>query len=236
MPDIISVLERAAAVPTRAPDLDRPHRRTRARRIALVSAALVILLAASLSVFALSSPHRVTVRVVATPSTSTTSQPGSGSLQLLPTYHDAKNHFAIGIFDGWRPSSGTLAPWLHSPHEILSLATVPLAPSSLPGNQAACPSEVPKVVVEGIGHDGAFVGIYEWIKGEGVYSAEPWPAGGAGSLHWGPGCRLATGAPVQIATFTRNGRDFSVTKVLGPGAVSADAEIDAMLNSFAPTP
>ena len=234
MPDIISVLERAAAAPTQEPDVDRAVRAAWRARVAAAAVASVVVATITLSGYVAlrpSSPrHRVTVSGPPPAASTTIPRP------LEPNYRDAKNGFEIAIFGGWKRSNGTLEPWLYSPHEILSVATVALAPSPLPGNQAACASEVPKVAVDGIGRAGAFMGIYEWRKGQGLYTAEAWRGGSSAHLAWGPGCKLTTGATVSIATFELGGRDFTVSTVVGPDAVSARAEIYGMLDAFALQP
>jgi hypothetical protein len=149
--------------------------------------------------------------------------------------HDAANDFDIAIPPGFMRSHGVLEPWLYSPHEILSLATVPLAP--LPGspdvNQAACPSEIPKVAVDGIGSTGAFLGIYEWIRGQGLYTTEPRPAH-ASELQWREGCPLPNGTTVSIATLRDGNRDFTVAIVLGRLAQDARTRLYEVLDSFTP--
>ena len=148
-------------------------------------------------------------------------------------FRDATHLFSIDIPAGWFRSERPLAPWLHSPHEILSIATVPVAPSRLPGNQAACPSEIPKVAVDAIGRDGAYLGIYEWIRGEGSYGTEPRPEHAA-LLHWVRECPLPNGVTALGATFTDGNRDFTVHMVLGADAGALRAEIYAALDSFRP--
>ena len=100
-----------------------------------------------------------------------------------------------------------------SRHRTTSCRSRPfrLAPLNIPAgtNGAACPSEVPKVVVDGIGRSGAYLSIREWIPGQGLYSAEPRPANVA-DLHWEKGCALPDGMTVSIATFRDGHRDFTV--------------------------
>ena len=160
-------------------------------------------------------------------STATTSLPGTPF-----EFRDASRRFSIEVPVGWFRSVRPLAPWLHSPHEILSIATVPVAPSTQPGNQAACPSEIPKVAVDAIGRDGAYVGIYEWIRGEGSYRAEPRP--GHAALPWVRECPLPNGVTAFGATFTDGNRDFTVHMVLGADAGGLRSEIYAALDSFRP--
>ena len=141
-------------------------------------------------------------------------------------HQDRGNGFSIRVAPGWTLSSAPLRPWLASPHELLSAATVPLAPSRRPGNQAACPSEVAQVVVDQIGRDGGYFSLDEGFTGG------PRPDHAA-DLDWRRGCALPQGMTVEIATFRDAERDFVVTTVFGPSASKARrADLYAMLDSL----
>jgi Protein of unknown function (DUF4232) len=230
MGDISTLLTRAAATPTRGPDLDGPVRKARRRRAGVRLIATALLGAAiAVPAFALLRRHPAEKLHVGTAETTATPAPSSAP----STFRDASHRFSIRIPHAWFRTKRPLEPWLYSPHEILSLATVPLAPSPLPGNQAACPSEIPKVAVDAIGPEGAYLAIYEWIPGEGIYTAEPRPAHAA-ALHWAPECPLPNGLTARGATFRDGKRDFSVSMILGANAADRRAEIDDALDSFRP--
>lgn len=146
-------------------------------------------------------------------------------------YHDATNRFSINLADGFHVAPKPLAPWLHSPYDVLNVATVALEPSPLPSNQAACPSEIPKVIANGIGSDGASLTIREWRPGEGIYVAEARPLKSE-DLSWTAGCTLPSGMSNFGATFRDQGRDFSVQIVLGSNAQARRTDLEAMLDSF----
>jgi len=146
-------------------------------------------------------------------------------------FRDAAHRYSIQIPAGWYRASEPLAPWLASPQEILSVATLPLSPSPRPGNQAACPSEIPKVAVDAIRPDGAYLWIGEWTPGQGLYTSEPRPDH-AINLHWRNECPLPNGISAAGATFRDQGRDFSVHMVLGRTAAARRAEIYAALDTL----
>lgn len=230
MGDISVLLTRAAATPTRGPDVDDALRKTRRRRAAVrLTTAALLAAAIALAVSSTLQTNRTQkLRVVAGTSTVTTTLP-----ETPAEFRDATHRFSIEIPVGWFRSEQPLEPWLHSPHEILSIATAPVSPSPLPGNQAACPSEIPKVAVDAIGRDGAYLGIYEWIRGEGSYGTEPRPAHAA-LLDWVRECPLPNGIVALGATFTDGNRDFTVHMVLGADAAARRSEIYAALDSFHP--
>ncbi len=226
MADISTLLDRAAATPTRGPDIDGPFRRARRTRVAARSiAAMVIVAAIAVTVFAVVLPTRDHLRVASTTTTTVTSVPSE--------FHDATHRFTIQIPAGWYRAQQPLAPWLHSPHEILSLATVPLSPIPLDGNQAACPSEIPKAAVQRMGPGDAYLWIGEWIPGEGTYTAEPRPERAA-DLHWQHECPLPNGITAVGATFRDGTRDFSAHLVFGADATARRAELYTILDSFRP--
>ncbi len=229
MGDISTLLARAAETPTRGPDIEGALRHARRRRTALRLAATAFLGAAlAIPAYATLRPkpaHQVHVGGGATVTTAPPAPPVE--------YHNAAHHYSIEIPVGYFRSEQPLEPWLVSPHEILSVATAPVIPSPLPGNQAACPSEIPKVAVDAIGRAGAYLGIYEWIRGEGIYGTEPRPARAA-LLHWRPECPLPNGITAFGATFTDGNRDFTVHMVLGADATARRAQIYAALDSFHP--
>jgi hypothetical protein len=226
MPDITALLERAAAEPTSEPDVARCYQRALTRRRALWGTSAVVVATAVIvgGIIAVRSDSTARIQVGSPPSTS------------VPTevYRDAEHRFSITLPAGWQRAP-SLAPWLHSPYDILDVATVPLQPSLEPGNQAACPAEVPKVAVAGLGRTGAYLSIREWRPGEGMYTAQPRPARAA-DLRWGVGaCELASGAVVSTATFSDQGRDFSVTMVTGAESTAPVALMD-ILDSFVVEP
>jgi hypothetical protein len=228
MPDVTSLLERAAAEPVHGPDVESPYRRACRRRAWTVAAVAVVVALGIATGVALRPDGTRRVRIApATPAPST--------LPSVSTFHDTENKFSIDIPEGFQRSNGVLEPWLSSPHEIISLATVPLTPYPAPPgvNEAACPSEIPKVAINAIGDDGAFVGMYEWIVGRGLYQASPRTAHAA-DLDWQNGCALPGGMTVSIATFDDHGRDFTVAVVLGRAAAALRPTIDALLDSFQP--
>ena len=223
MDDISTLLARGAATPTRGPDIDALLRRARRRSRAtvLIATALVVAVIAPVA-YGLAGPKPAQkIRVTTTTPLSAPSE-----------FRDATHHFVIQVPAGWFRTEQPLEPWLLSPHEILSVATVPLSPL---GNHAACPSEIPKVAVDAIGPNGAYLGIYEWIRGEGIYTAEPRPDNAA-HLHWEPECPLPNGITAFGATFTDRNRDFTVTMVLGVNATDRRSEIYASLDRFRPEP
>ena len=188
----------------------------------------VVVLACALVLAACSSTHNAQSGS-SSPSTASPSTPSASPFEFRSSTH----HYSIEIPAGWFRSEQPLEPWLESPHEILSLATVSVRPSPLPGNQAACPSEIPKVAVDAIGRAGAYLGIYEWIRGEGQYVTEPRPVHAA-LLHWVRECPLPNGIVAFGATFTDGTRDFTVHMVLGADAATRRAAIYAALDSFHP--
>ncbi len=229
MGDVSTLLARAAATPTRGPDLERVLRRARRRRTAVRLGATALLgVAIALPAYLTLRP-KPTRQVRVGGSTTVTSVPPASAVE----YRNPTHHYSIEIPAGWFRSEKPLEPWLESPHEILSIATVPLSPSPLPGNQAACPSEIAKVAVDAIGRDGVYLGIYEWIRGQGQYGTEPRPHHAA-LLHWVRECPLPNGITALGATFTDGNRDFTVHMVLGADATARRAEIYAALDSFHP--
>ena len=225
MADLQSLLEHAAASPSRRPDVERPYRRRhRGRRSSLV---LVVLLAAAAAGVAIthqsSAPGtRVQVR-----------PPGPAVPKPAPAlYRDPTDRMSISIAPGWQREPHALRPWLYSPHEILSLATAPLAPTPGAGNHAACASEIAQVVVDGIGPEGGYMSIDEWRPGQGLYTAGP-RRRRAADLDWAAGCKLPNGMRDQIATVRDAGRDFTITLVFGSGErASRRAELYKMLDTL----
>jgi len=216
MPDIASVLERAAATPTRGPDIARPLRRQRRRRIA---AAISVASAVVVGVVVLTAVLRP--------------QHGNGRVEVQPpapvtrvTSHGA----SIEVPGGWYATTKPLAPWLYSPFEVFSIATTTLEPSPLPGNQAACPSEIPRAAVDGIASDGAYLWIGEWRGG--IYEPAPRPSTFDGVTL--PGlCKLPRGLAAYGGVDRDGTTDFQVTMVFGPDATpERRAEIDRMLDSL----
>ena len=116
------------------------------------------------------------------------------------------------------------------PFEVFSIATSPLEPSPLPGNQAACPSEIPQVAVDGIAPDGAYLWIGEWRGG--LYEPGPRPSTFDGVKL--PGlCPLPRGLQAYGGVFRDGTTDFNVTMIFGPDASPARrAEINRMLDSL----
>jgi hypothetical protein len=240
MPDITSVLERAAATPTRGPDVERPLRRLRRRRIAAAtSAACVMIAGIAVLAIALQPQHRSDrVQVVPPPP---------------PVSSTATSHGAsIEVPAGWHVTTKPLAPWLYSPFELFSIATTPLEPlppvsvdpqrctpptgqvlkpvAGCNTNQAACPSEIPQVAVDGIAPDGAYLWIGEWRGG--LYEAAPRPSTFDGvTLH--DLCALPRGLKAYGGAYRDGATDFDVTMMFGPDAPPARrADIDRMLDSL----
>src|SRR5690242_10722597 len=133
MPDITSVLERAAAAPSGAPDVDGPIRRKRWTRATIVATACVLVL--FLSVLLVPRGHaRVVVSTPPTPPTT------------LPAPTSATSHGAtITVPAGWYASKEPLNWWISSPFELFSISTSPLPASPhVAANEAACPAEIPQ--------------------------------------------------------------------------------------------
>ncbi len=240
MPDISSVLERAASAPTRGPDVEGPLRRQQRTRIAVTTSATCAVVAA-IAVFAmvLQPQHRKErVQVVEPPPPVTTTATSHGA--------------SIDVPPGWYVTAKPLAPWLSSPFELFSIATTPLEPappvSVDPGlctpataqtllpvegcdtNQAACPSEIPLVAVDGIDPDGAYLWIGQWRGG--IYEPAPRPSTFDGlELH--ALCALPRGLRAYGGAFRDGATDFEVTIMFGPDAPAARrAEINRMLDSL----
>jgi hypothetical protein len=229
MGDISTLLARAAATPTRGPNIEGALRHARRRRTAVRLGAMALLGAAiALPAYFTLRPKPTHKVHVGGTNTVTTAPPASPFEYRNPTHH-----YSIEIPAGWFRSDQPLEPWLESPHEILSIATASVVPSPLPGNQAACPSEIAKVAVDAIGRDGAYLGIYEWIRGQGQYGTEPRPDHAA-LLHWVRECPLPNGITAFGATFTDKNRDFTVHLVLGADAQARRAQIYEALDSFHP--
>ncbi len=229
MGDISTLLARAAATPTRGPDIEGAVRLARRRRTAVRLGAMALLGAAIALPAYLTLRPKPTHNIHVEGATTVTTAPPASPFE----YHDPTHRYSINIPAGWFRTERPLEPWLESPHEILSIATSPVSPSPLPGNQAACPSEIPKVAVDAIGRAGAYLGIYEWIRGQGLYGTERRP-GRAALLHWQPECPLPNGITAFGATFTDGNRDFTVHMVLGADATARRAQIYEALDSFHP--
>lgn len=217
MPDITSVLERAAAAPTRMPDVKGPRRRQRWTRVCIATATSLALVFAFLFVPRNHQHPRVT--------TVHPAQQPPAPVRLHS--HDA----TIDVLPGWHASSEPLAWWLYSPSELFSIATSPLPPSPhKQPNEAACPSEIPQVAVDSIADDGAYLWIGEWRGG--IYNASPRPAAAQGIILQ-PGCELPRGEKSYLALLRDGTHDYSVTYVLGKNAPpSRKAEIERMLDSL----
>jgi hypothetical protein len=222
MPDITSVLERAAAAPTRTPDVEGPRRRQRTTRaLAAVGACAAVVVIAVFAVML--QPARTKPRV-------TTTHPAEQPPASAPLRsHDA----TIDVASGWQASSEPLAWWLDSPFELFSIATSPLPPSPhRQPNEAACPSEIPQVAVDNIADDGAYLWVGEWRPGVGLYTPSARPPTFDG-LTWQPGCELPRGEKSYVGIFRDGTHDYSVTYVLGKDAPpSRQADIDRMLDSL----
>lgn len=223
MPDVISVLERAAATPTRAPDVESASRRQRRTRLAVAAAAVVCAACAVFVIALVPSDNRPRVQVAQSPASTTAPAPR--------TVHSG--NATIDVPQGWYTSAEPLAWWLHSPFELFSVSTVPLGQSRHDvGNDAACPSEIPRVAVEGLPDDGAYLWIGEWRPGEGTYQPSPRPTFGDGIV-LRPGCDLPRGQKAYLGVYRDGTHDYSVTYVLGKDAPPArKADIARMLNSL----
>jgi len=219
MPDITSLLERAAAAPGGAPDIERPLQR---KRWARAGAALTVCAVVALVVVVAPGRSKSHV-VVSTPPTSAEQQPQSVR----------RADATIDVLPGWYASDKPLAPWLHSPFELFSISTTPgVQPLANVANCAACASEIPKVAVDAIGTTGAFLWIGEWRPGEGEYEAAPRPNTFDGMV-LSPGCNLPHGMKPYIGAFRDGARDFTVSYLIGPDApASARADIDRMLDTL----
>jgi hypothetical protein len=218
MPDISAVLERAAAAPTRGPDIERPLRRQRRTRIAAAMSAGCAGIAAVVVLAIVLHPQQPNerIRVVEPPPPVTTTATSHGASVEVPA--------------GWHVTTKPLAPWLYSPFELFSIATSPLEPAPLPGNQAACPSEIPQVAVDGIAPDGAYLWIGEWRGG--LYEAAPRPSAFDGTK-LNDLCALPRGLKAYGGAFRDGATDFEVTMMFGPDAPPARrAEINRMLDSL----
>lgn len=218
MPDITSVLERAAAAPNRAPQVDEPYRharRARAVRVGVFAVLVVAIAAGTVVVSTRPSGHRVVVQAQPKPN--------------IASSHDAE----ITVAPAWSVASTSLAWSLHSPFELFSISTSPLPPSPhLQPNEAACPSEIPAVAVDNLPTDGAYLWIGEWRPSEGLYQAAPRPTTFSG-VAMDAECPLPRGEHAFGATYRDGTHDFSVTYVLGPDApATRRSEIDQMLNSL----
>jgi hypothetical protein len=222
MPDLASVLERAAAEPTHGPDVASPLRRRRWQRVAVVSGAAVVVIA--VVVAALAWPRGGASHVVVT--------------RPAPTPALSSSHGAtIELQPGWVASSEPLNWWISSPYELFSLSTSPLPPSRHDvQNDAACPSEIPNTVAANLPADGAYLWITLWGP-MGLYQTRPWPAD-ASQIDWSSSvadgyCRLPRGLTIHSATLARGDHNLSLSYVLGPDAPpTRKADIDKMLNSL----
>jgi hypothetical protein len=220
MPDVTSVLERAAAAPTRSPDIETPARRSRRRRVMRASAAVAVVAAVVIGVLAVGNTQSSHVRVTGPPPVP---QP------ITMTSHDA----SIDVTPGWSTSTEPLEWWLISPFELFSIATFPLPPSrhDVP-NDAACPSEIPAAAVDNLPADGAYLWIGEWVPNEGLYQTAPRPVSFSG-VALNPACPLPRGEQAFSSIYRDGARDFTVTYVLGPDAPTSRRDaIDQMLNSL----
>jgi len=222
MPDITSVLDRAAAAPSGPPDVDGPIRRKRWSRISIAAGACaVVLVFAVLLVTRQSDRRRV---VVETP-------PTAAAAPARVESHGA----TIDVLPDWHATPEPLNWWMHSPFELYSIATVPLPPSPHKApNEAACPAEIPQVVADNLPADGAYLWITLWRPHEGLYGTTPWP-GDASAIDFqrNDGCKLPNGLTTYDTTL-RNGKyDLSIAYVLGPDASPARrTEINQMLDSL----
>jgi hypothetical protein len=220
MPDIIAVLERAAAEPTHGPDVATPLRRRRWQRVAVASGALVLVIAviATIVAWPRGEGHQV---VISTPAQQTVESHGA-TIELQP---------------GWAASSEPLNWWIGSPYELFSLSTSPLPPSRHDvQNDAACPSEIPNTVATNLPADGAYLWVTLWGP-SGLYQTKPWPAD-AGEIDWNSWvgdryCTLPRGLTIHTATLARGTHNLTISYVLGPDAPpTRKADIDKMLNSL----
>jgi hypothetical protein len=241
MPDITSVLERAAAVPTRGPDIERPLRRQRQARLAAATSVTCAVVAAVVVFAIVLQPQHRNGRVQVEP-------PPPVTTATTATSHGA----SIDVPAGWHVTDKPLAPWLYSPFELFSIATSPLeqAPpltvdpsrctpptgqvlrpiAGCNTNQAACPSEIPQVAVDGIAPDGAYLWIGEWRGG--LYEAGPRPSTFDG-VTLSDLCALPRGLKAYGGAFRDGTTDFNVTMMFGPDAPPARrAEINRMLDSL----
>ena len=137
----------------------------------------------------------------------------------------------IRIPPGWYHSEEPLAPWLSDPHEILSIATTPIAPIDAPGNQAACPSEIPKAGVDAIGTRG----IYVWLgTASRTFAASPIPRPTSfARAPWNDLCPLGDGAVSQGLVYEDAGREIVVSVVIGAKATRQQrTELYSMLDSM----
>jgi hypothetical protein len=182
---------------------------------------------------------------------------GSDGVQVVPppppVSSTATSHGAsIDVPPGWHVTAKPLAPWLYSPFELFSIATTPLeqAPplsvdpqrctpptgqvlepvAGCNTNQAACPSEIPQVAVDGIAPDGAYVWIGEWRGG--LYEPAPRPSTFDG-VTLNDLCALPRGLKAYGGAYRDGATDFEVTMMFGPDAPPARrADINRMLDSL----
>ena len=216
MPDVSSVLERAAASPTREPDVATPLRRRRWQRASVGAGAFVLLIVAvgAFAVWPRGQAHKVRI---STPPPLQTIESHGATITLQP---------------GWVASSEPLNWWVHSPFELFSLSTSPLPPSShAVANDAAYASEIPRTVADNLASDGAYLAVYLWRPHEGLYGATPRDP--AKPIDFLPLCALPRGLHGYGANIQDGDYVYEVTYVVGPDvSATRKADIDAMLNSL----
>jgi hypothetical protein len=201
---LTALLDRAAARPARDPDVDGPYRAARRRRVAAASTVAVAVAGASFAV------------AIDRPGPSTDVQTTMPTAPPWTEYRDEQAGFSLPIAAGWQRSSGPLAPWLTNPRERLSLATVPTEPIDAPGNQAVCPSEIPRAGVERLRADDVYLWLGEYSPPGNPLFANPNPRPKTfAKAGWSPLCELGGGLTAEGFTFSDGGREFHVTVVLG---------------------
>ena len=194
---------------------DHANRRPQRLRAAVLAAALVVVAAVIIG--------------VGVPRGRNSTEPRSPGAS--PRLHSIDGAFSIRIPSGWHSSEKPLAPWLADPHEMLSVATAPIAPIDAPGNQAACPSEIPKAGVNAIGRNG----IYVWIGGASkAFNSTPIPRPTSfASAPWHGLCALGNGSHTEGLTFEEFGRSIVISVVVGATASDRQqSDLYAMLDSM----
>jgi hypothetical protein len=214
MDDLTVLLERAAARPRGEPRVIGTGGTRRHPVVALSAGLLTVVVA--VAVVALSARHDGSSRPPAPPVT-------GGAVD--------RDGVAAVLPPGWYASASPTAPWLTSPHEVMSFATAPIEGSADDGrNRAACPSEIPEVGVDAARPRGAFVWIGDLAGGATHAPAAARPRSFAGA-DWHALCELP-GVETRGTTFRESGRELVVTVVVGEDApADVRRQVDDLLDS-----
>jgi hypothetical protein len=200
MPDVTSVLERAAAEPARGPDLERPWRRRRVKRFGTAGAAVVGI--AALAVVLAPRDPKIEVVNVAGPTTT-------------PARVAYVDNAWLSVLPGWHLAPEPHAWWLTSPKELFSVSSTPLPPSPhVEENEAICPSEIPRAVAENLPTDGAYLWIGKWQQNRLGYTTSPYKRFDERDFH--PLCDLPRGLVARGTTVNNGETDYVVYYIVGP--------------------